>query len=151
MQQDSQDYYEASGTQDDAGAGVFPAQVQILPPAEPVVPSKAQGRSTSPEAKPDDGKTAEIKEDADGNPCLQLGKGYRATVKLFRGREYVDIRKFYSKDGEEAATKQGAFLELEQFKLLLKSAESLLEAWDRRPAKGSPRGRDPDGRRMQKR
>lgn len=139
MPQDSEDYYEASESPGGEEESPPPVSVRVLRISPQAAPSKGREPPSPPSSPTAGEKAAVVGEDADGNPCINLGKGYRATVKLFRGKEYVDIRRFYSRGEQEAATKQGAFLELGQFSLLRQRADELLEAWARRrPSSGSP-------------
>lgn len=60
--------------------------------------------------------------------CLfQLSSKRRATVRGFKGKQYLDLREFYDKDGELKPGKKGLMLPLEQVRKLFDCAPALLE------------------------
>jgi hypothetical protein len=48
-------------------------------------------------------------------------------VKKFKGKVFVDVREFWSKDGEDLPSKKGISLPLEQWEMLREHIEDVRE------------------------
>lgn len=57
-----------------------------------------------------------------------MGKSKWVTVRDFRGKVLIDIREFYSKDGEELPGKKGISLQPEQWKKLVEYTDEINDA-----------------------
>ncbi|KAH0570015.1 Transcriptional coactivator p15 domain-containing protein [Spironucleus salmonicida] len=56
-----------------------------------------------------------------------LKQNMKVTISEFHGQKYIDIRKYYDKDGEQKPTKQGISLSLEEFKNIMDKKSIILE------------------------
>ncbi|KAJ6625622.1 transcriptional Coactivator p15-domain-containing protein [Mycena sp. CBHHK59/15] len=61
----------------------------------------------------------------DGEKFINLGKNKRATVRHFKGNTFIDIREFYTANGEDKPGKKGISLGLEQWEKLKSVAGTL--------------------------
>jgi hypothetical protein len=57
----------------------------------------------------------------------QLSRNRKVAVKKFKGKVFVDVREFWSKDGEDLPSKKGISLPLEQWEMLREHIEDVRE------------------------
>ncbi|KAJ7287509.1 transcriptional Coactivator p15-domain-containing protein [Mycena rebaudengoi] len=67
----------------------------------------------------------DVKCTVEGDKYINLGKNKRATVRNFKGKTLIDIREFYTVDGEEKPGKKGISLGVEQWENLINKSELL--------------------------
>ncbi|KAH8929515.1 PC4-domain-containing protein [Atractiella rhizophila] len=60
-------------------------------------------------------KDVKVKKNKDGKPYVELGKLRRVTASSFRGKESIDIREYYEKDGDVLPGRKGISLSQEQW------------------------------------
>ncbi|KAI0699216.1 transcriptional Coactivator p15-domain-containing protein [Cytidiella melzeri] len=60
-----------------------------------------------------------------GEKYVDLGKKKRATVRVFKGTTFLDIREYYAAGGEDKPGKKGISLSAEQWAVLKDNAEIL--------------------------
>ncbi|EAA00534.2 RNA polymerase II transcriptional coactivator [Anopheles arabiensis] len=58
---------------------------------------------------------------------FELDKNRKITVNEFKGKVYVGIREYYSKDGQDLPSKKGISLTVPQWKTLLEHADAINE------------------------
>ncbi|TKX21572.1 RNA polymerase II transcriptional coactivator-like protein [Elsinoe australis] len=63
--------------------------------------------------------TGEALIDKDGDPYWELSNNRRVSVTAFKGKQMVNIREFYEKDGQQLPGKKGITLPIDQFTALL--------------------------------
>jgi len=76
-------------------------------------------------------KKAVASGDGNGVVACELSRTRKVVVKKFKGKVFVDIREFWSKDGEDLPSKKGISLPLEQWKMLqdhLKDIQNLVDS-----------------------
>ncbi|GAA5983227.1 hypothetical protein JCM10908_000203 [Rhodotorula pacifica] len=99
-------------------------------------PAGKKDRSESPQTKRKVGAAAkygsgaEIQTNAEGDKFIELAKNRRATVRVFKGKTYVDIRETYEQGGETKPGKKGIMLNIEQWDRLKKAISTIDEAVD---------------------
>lgn len=57
-------------------------------------------------------------DDSDGITVCELSGHRKVSVRTFKGKVYVDIREFYTKDGKDLPGKKGISLSLDQWEVL---------------------------------
>lgn len=73
-------------------------------------------------------KKAKGEKNKNGDEQFELGKNRKVTVRSFKGKVLVDIREYYSKDGEELPGKKGISLQPEQWKKLVEFVDDINDA-----------------------
>ncbi|GAA5883374.1 hypothetical protein JCM3774_004866 [Rhodotorula dairenensis] len=76
------------------------------------------------------GSGAEVHTNGEGEKYVELAANRRATVRVFKGKTYVDIRETYEQGGETKPGKKGIMLNIEQWDRLKKAISTLDEAVD---------------------
>ncbi|EPS62861.1 hypothetical protein M569_11928, partial [Genlisea aurea] len=72
-------------------------------------------------------KSGNYSEDADGILVCELSKNRKVSVRAWKGKIMVDIREFYNSGGNEAPSKKGISLSLDQWKILRDHADEIDE------------------------
>lgn len=86
--------------------------------------SKSAQKVGSSDAESSDANKHRIKED-DGLPTWQLDKLRKIKVSEFKGKQYVNIREYYEKDGKLLPGKRGISLPPAQFQILAECIEDI--------------------------
>ncbi|KAI5062157.1 hypothetical protein GOP47_0022696 [Adiantum capillus-veneris] len=67
-------------------------------------------------------------DDTEGITVCELSGHRKVTVRSFKGKVYVDIREFYTKDGKDLPGKKGISLSLDQWEVLRDNVEAIDKA-----------------------
>eukprot|EP00250_Pteridium_aquilinum_P029767 c40092_g1_i1 orf=99-404(+) len=96
------------------------------------MPRWGKGRAKDEDASDDDRPARKAarteKDDADGITVCELSGHRKVSVRIFKGKVYVDIREFYTKDGKDLPGKKGISLSLDQWDILRDNMETIDKA-----------------------
>ncbi len=66
------------------------------------------------------------------DPVAQIGKTIYVTLSEFQGKKYVDVRKYYTADGELLPTKKGIAFDPESWKEFVEKINAIDEEVNKR-------------------
>ncbi|MCO5575469.1 hypothetical protein L7F22_029270 [Adiantum nelumboides] len=82
----------------------------------------------SDEEKPARKAAKKDSDDSEGIVVCELSGNRKVTVRSFKGKVYIDIREFYTKDGKDLPGKKGISLPLEQWEVLRDNVDAIDKA-----------------------
>ncbi|KAJ5122858.1 RNA polymerase II transcriptional coactivator KELP [Penicillium atrosanguineum] len=81
----------------------------------------------SKKSKANTGETTS-KVDTNGDRYWEISKMRRVTISSFRGKNMVNVREYYEKDGQELPGKKGISMPMDQFSALIKLLPDIEQA-----------------------
>ncbi|CAK9218450.1 unnamed protein product [Sphagnum troendelagicum] len=94
------------------------------------IPASSDAEDEQPEEEQEEAapSTDKTTTTSDGSRVVcELSRNRKVAVKKFKGKVFVDVREFWSKDGEDLPSKKGISLPLEQWEMLREHIEDVRE------------------------